>query len=224
MMTQSVRAQSARGLRLPIGIAWLAVTLVTSAAPVAQQELDAALRAKPQLQHGEKLFEVCAACHASDGGGEGDGGVPAIAGQHTRVILRQLIDFRHGKRWDLRMERIADSHYLAGAQDLADIAAYVASMPRTPNLGTGDGARLDAGTDLYARLCAGCHGSSAQGDGERGIPWLGGQHYQYLLREMYYTVDQRRPNLARDHMRLFARFEGTSFEAVADYLSRLPAQ
>ena len=84
-------------------------------APVAEQKLAAALGTKADLQHGAILFKACVTCHNSDGSGEFNGDVPAIAGQYQRVLLRQLIDFRYGKRWDVRMEAIASSHYLSGA-------------------------------------------------------------------------------------------------------------
>jgi cytochrome c553 len=206
-------------------LAWAALfasPAVTLAASVAQQQSDAALRAKPDVQHGESLFQVCVACHASDGGGSSNGDVPAIAGQYTRVIVRQLVDFHYGKRWDVRMEAIAKSHYLSGPQDLADIAAYVSGLPRISNPGRGDGQQLAHGMIVYQRLCASCHGASAQGDARNGLPWLAGQHYDYLLREMYYTFDHRRPNLA-PHLLVLDRFTRPEFEGVADYLSGLGA-
>jgi cytochrome c553 len=201
-------------------VALLASPALTLAASVAQQQSDAALHARPDVQHGESLFQVCIACHASDGGGSANGDVPAIAGQYPRVIVRQLVDFHYGKRWDVRMEAIAKSHYLSGTQDLADIAAYVSGMPRISNPGRGDGQQLAHGMKVYQRLCASCHGPAAQGDAREAVPWLAGQHYEYLLREMYYTFDHRRPNLA-PHLSLLDRFERPEFEGVADYLSGL---
>lgn len=215
-----MRAFRTAGIHTVAWVALLASPLLTLAASVAQQQFDAALRARADVQHGESLFQVCVACHASDGGGSVNGDVPAIAGQHQRVIIRQLVDFHYGKRWDVRMEAIAKSHYLSEAQDLADIAAYVSAMPPISNPGRGDGQRLAHGMKVYQRLCAACHGAAAQGDARKAIPWLGGQHYQYLLREMYYTFDQRRPNLA-PHLALLDRFERPEFEGVADYLSGL---
>jgi cytochrome c553 len=204
-------------------LAWAALfasPAVVRAAAVAQQLHEAALRAKPDVQHGETLFKACVACHASDGGGARNGDVPAIAGQYRRVIVRQLVDFHYGKRWDVRMEAIAKSHYLSGAQDLADIAAYVSGLPRISDPGRGDGQQVAHGMKVYQRLCASCHGKSAQGDPQNTVPWLAGQHYDYLLREMYYTFDHRRPNLAA-HLVLLDRFARPDFEGVADYLSGL---
>ena len=201
-------------------VALVAAPIMTSAAPLASQQAAAALRATPDVQHGESLFQVCIACHASDAGGTANGDVPAIAGQYRSVIVRQLLDFHYGKRWDVRMEAIAKSHYLSAAQDLADVAAYVSNMPRISNPGRGDGHQAAHGMTVYQRLCASCHGALAQGNARQSIPWLAGQHYEYLLREMYYTFDHRRPNLA-PHLSLLDQFERPEFEGVADYLSGL---
>ena len=200
--------------------ALFALPAIAWAASTAQQQLDEALRAKPDAQHGESIFKACVACHASDGGGSRNGDVPVIAGQYRRVVVRQLVDFHYGKRWDVRMEGIAKSHYLSGAQDLADVAAYVSSLPRISDPGRGNGERLAHGMKVYQQLCSSCHGPSGQGDAQKAVPWLGGQHYEYILREMYYTFDHRRPNLA-GHILLLDRFQRPEFEGVADYLSGL---
>jgi len=109
----------------------------------------AALGARPDLQHGANLFKACVTCHNSDGSGEFNGDVPAIAGQYRRVLLRQLVDFRYGKRWDVRMEAIASSHYLSGAQNLADVAAYVSALPRLTDPERGDGQLLAHGMQAH---------------------------------------------------------------------------
>ena len=203
-------------------VLWALLTLPAPAwtASVAEQQLAAALGANPDLQHGATLFEACVPCHNSNGSGEINGNVPAIAGQYQRVVLRQLIDFRYGKRWDMRMEAIVRSHYLSGAQDLADVAAYVSALPRVTDPGRGDGQLLAHGMHVYQSECSSCHGSAGQGDPQKAVPWLAGQHYEYLLREMYYTFDNRRPNLT-NHRVFLDRFTRPDYQGVADYLSGL---
>jgi cytochrome c553 len=200
--------------------ALVALSVPAWAATVSEQQLAAALSGKPDLQHGASLFKACVTCHNSDGSGEFNGDVPAIAGQYRRVLLRQLVDFRYGKRWDVRMEAVASSHYLTGAQDLADVAAYVSALPRFTDPGRGDGQLLAHGRQVYQSACASCHGPSGQGDAQKAVPWLAGQHYEYLLREMYYTFDHRRPNLT-DHHVFLDRFTRPDYQGVADYLSGL---
>jgi cytochrome c553 len=199
----------------------LCLSLPLAAASVVQQELDAVVRSKPDLNHGEQLFIICAACHASNGGGSENGDVPAIAGQHARVIARQLVNYRHARRWDVRMERIADQHHLNSTQDLADITGYVASMDLQPARASGDGTLVGRGADIYSRLCSTCHGPTAGGDNAQSVPRLAGQHYEYLSRQMYDAVDARRPNFSRQHISLFKRFERADIIGLADYLSRI---
>jgi cytochrome c553 len=200
----------------------LILPALTWPASVPEQLLAAASGAKPDMEHGASLFMACVRCHNSDGSGEYDGDVPAIAGQHREVLLRQLVDFHYGKRWDVRMEAIASSHSLSSAQDLADVATYVSALPQFTDPGRGNGEHRTHGMQLYQSVCASCHGSSGQGDARKAVPWLAGQHYKYLLREMYYASDNRRPNLA-NHRALLVEFARPDYEGVADYLSGLIA-
>src|SRR5688572_27597649 len=88
----------------------------------ASKDLAQVLAGKPDASHGAKLFEQCVACHGTDGGGTVNGSVPRIAGQHYRVLARQIVDFRHGKRWDMRMEGVATSHsILPELPDITDV-------------------------------------------------------------------------------------------------------
>jgi len=188
----------------------------------AQQELAAARSLRPSLDRGAELYLTCAACHGEDGGGTADGQVPRIAGQHASVLQKQLVDFRHDRRWDVRMEHFADRHHLSDAQAIADVSAYISRLGAGRRGGTGDEAHLPYGAQGYAQLCASCHGAAAEGSGERGIPRLAGQHYEYLRRQIYDAADGRRPNFSTAHIRLLAHLDHEQIAAIADYLSRLP--
>src|SRR5881396_2603261 len=109
-MTSGIRRAAYLALLLPA---------LSFAAGTAQRELGEVLRSKADPVHGAQLFAQCMACHGSDGGGEVTGAVPRIAGQHYRVLVKQLVDFRYGKRWDFRMEGMADRHHLPGPKDIA---------------------------------------------------------------------------------------------------------
>ena len=58
------------------------------------------------------------------------------------MIVKQLADFRRSQRLDIRMEHFADRRHLEGAQDIADVAAHVATLPRRGQAGIGNGAAL----------------------------------------------------------------------------------
>lgn len=182
-----------------------------------------AMKLEPDVQHGAELFSTCAACHAADGLGTEDGSIPAIAGQHVSVLVKQLVDFRHDRRWGERMRNFASQHNLSGPQDLLDVAAYAESLPRWPPLegGTGDGSEMKEGYVVYHRDCAECHGPLGLGELRRMRPRLAGQRYQYLLRQLEETADRMRPGMDVTHVKLIGALSAEERRAVADYLSRL---
>jgi len=206
-----------------IGCMSLFIASASEAANSARSELDAALRANPGLVRGGTLFTQCRSCHGPAGGGDSGGSTPRIAGQHYRVIVKQLIDFRYGKRWDFRMEGMADKHHLVGAQDVADVAAFVAALEPGGDPGVGSGEFTAQGAAIYGKQCSSCHGASAAGDDAHSIPRLAGQHYGYLMRQMYDAVDGRRPALTRLHGKRIAPLDFSEVRAVSDYLSRIGA-
>lgn len=179
--------------------------------------------AEQEHRPGEEIFVTCVRCHGGDGLGPRDGGAPAIAGQYPRVIITELVDFRthYSNRHDPRMDRIADSHLLSQPNDLAEIAYYVSTLSRGRVAPGGSGEWSKRGETIYHAQCAGCHGASAQGDGERGVPWLASQHYEYLRREILYSRDRRRPNMEKKHAELFQPMSQQDIDGLADYLSRL---
>ena len=191
------------------------------AAEVSEQELALVLGATADSVHGEQLFQLCAPCHGANGGGGLKGDAPVIAHQHRSVLARQLVDFRHGKRLDPRMEGMANKHHLATAQDLADVVSYVSRLPAPSSNARGDGRLVAEGAQVYASQCAGCHGRGAEGDDRSMTPRLAGQNYNYLLRQMYGAVDGRRSNVGAEHMHLLKHLAPSDFLGVSDYLSRL---
>jgi len=188
-------------------------------------EFDDAARLEPDVGRGAKLFDTCAACHGPDGTGTEDGAIPAIAGQHGSVLLKQLTDFRHQLRRDERMQYFTDRHHLPSAQELTDVAAYIASLPRFPRTGSGigDGSSLGEGASTYFRECERCHGPLGQGNLLMRRPRLSGQHYAYLLRQLEDTASKQRPGMDAAHVEMLQRMSANQMRGVADYLSRMSA-
>ncbi len=203
----------------PLAVALL--PLWAGAAENARSELDAALRSTPNLNHGAELFRNCAVCHGGSGQGSLDGGVARIGGQHASVIAKQLVDYRHARRWDIRMEHFADQHHLVDPQSIMDVASYIHHLTPDVPPGVGDGQLVDHGSQLFAERCKSCHGLSAEGSAAKIIPRLAGQHYEYLMRQIYDAVDGRRPNMSRAHVRMLAHLDRNDIVGLADFLSRL---
>jgi cytochrome c553 len=189
--------------------------------PTAYQEFLDTMQSRPDPDRGAQYFTICATCHGAKGGGTQSGEFPRIGGQYYTVLVRQLVAFRHGERWDFRMENFADRHRLADAQAIADVAGYVSQLddPSPPGVGSGD--LVEHGASTYFRLCESCHGASGQGDSAHVVPKIGGQHFQYLRRQIYDAVDGRRPGFPASHVQLLARLDHDDIVGVADYLSRI---
>jgi cytochrome c553 len=201
----------------------MATLAASPEAGAARAEFLAAAKLTPNAERGARHYETCAACHGSAGLGVADGSVPAIAGQHGSVLLKQLVDFRHDQRWDERMQHFTDQHHLPTAQDVTDVAAFVSRLPRFPAMSDsiGDGAFLREGASAYFRVCEACHGPLGQGDVLRLRPRLAGQHYEYLLREMGETAAGYRPGMDPAHIERLRKLSPEEIRGVADYLSRL---
>jgi cytochrome c553 len=204
----------------------MAATLVSLAGPPAlaaasaQQDYADAMSATPDTERGAQLFSACATCHGADGGGKADGVVPRLAGQHARVIIRQLVDYRYDKRRDPRMEPVAHTQSLRDAQGIADVAAFAAALPARAPAGKGSGAFVDAARQVYAARCAGCHGMEGQGEPAIPVPRLAGQHYAYLLRQFHDALEGRRPALAESHATLLQDLDRDALQGLADMLAR----
>lgn len=206
------------------------------ASRAAAAELRTALALSGVPARGYQLFATCAACHGVDGMGQGDGTAPVIAAQYREVVLRQLVDYRYSLRWDLRMEHVAQLRNLQLPQDLADVAAYVASLEqRAERTGIGRGEHLAQGASKFIDRCAQCHGATGQGKASQtkpdqthrgrgttnsAVPKLAGQHHAYLLRQFLDVMEGRRPALGASHRRVMSDFDQALADGIADYLSR----
>src|SRR5689334_839005 len=118
---------------------WI-LSVAAHASPKVTEEFNAVLAKTVNLDHGAELFQTCAACHGANGGGSANGDVPRIAGQHFEVIVRQLVDYRHDSRWDIRMEHYAGRKLLDDTQSIADVAGYISQLSgdEVRNIGNGE--------------------------------------------------------------------------------------
>lgn len=187
----------------------------------AKAELRLALEATPDTAHGARLFTICTECHGPRGEGNASGWPPRIAGQHRRVIARELVDFRSGRRWYDPMKRIAGPHVLGSTQDIADVAAYAASLAPSSDTTPGPQRLAGKGARLYVDRCEWCHGAHGEGNDERFVPRVAGQQYEYLLRQLRDTIDAHRPNMREQHLRLLESCSMEELMGLAAHMSRL---
>ncbi len=203
---------------LPL-VALMAATLAPRGG--ALSEVSAALAAKADPARGAEIYRTCSACHGDDGGGVRDGSIPAIGGMPAPLVARQLVNFRREQRSDIRMEHFADARHLASAQEIADVAAYVASLERRTQAGIGDGRALDAGAKAYFRACASCHGALGRAGRDGATPALAGQHQAYLERQLRDALAGRRPSMHGIHRMPLRGLTDEELVGITDYLSRM---
>lgn len=206
------------GLVLTLAVA---SQVFASASQDSKDETEAALKLQPNAENGKKLYRNCALCHSPEGWGNPSGRFPQIAGQHPKVIIKQLADIRAKNRDNPTMYPFAQSQFLKGPQGMADIAAYVSSLPMVPNNELGPGTDLARGEQLYKDNCTKCHGENGEGHNDDYYPRIHGQHYEYLLRQLKWIKSGKRRNADKKMTKQIHGFSEDDLKAVADYTSRI---
>jgi cytochrome c553 len=207
-------------LALGVVLGWAEMVTATEVED-AKREYELAMGLTPDPDNGKRVYLTCAVCHRPEGWGSQDGNYPQIAGQLSSVIIKQLADIRARNRDNPIMYPFAVPRILGGAQEIADVAAYISKLPMTPQNGVGPGRDLERGEKLYADNCVECHGKHGEGNAEDHIPALWGQHYRYLVRQFEEIKIGKRRNADPEMRKQIKRFTGRDIRAVMDYTSRL---
>lgn len=195
--------------------------IVAEPASEAMHEYEQALSLTPDPENGKKVYHICAVCHTPEGWGLESGAYPQVAGQLPTVLIKQLADIRARNRDNPTMLPFTSPRLLGGAQEIADVAAYISRLPMTPHNGTGPGNDLQWGEKLYKDNCTECHGERGEGNLEDHIPAISGQHYRYLLRQFEWIKMERRRNADKKMVKQIHNFTHRDIRAVLDYVSRI---
>ncbi len=186
-------------------------------------EQDAALHLTPNLENGLDVFEVCSACHLPEGWGTKEGTFPQLAGQHRKVLIKQLSDIRALNRDNPTMYPFALPESIGDEQAIADVTEYIYKLKMNPDNGKGpDTADMAKGEKLYKDNCVKCHGDIGQGEAEKFYPRLAGQHYNYMLRQFEWIRDGKRRNANPDMVEQIKGFSQQDMVDVINFVSRIP--
>jgi cytochrome c553 len=165
---------------------------------------------------------VCAACHGADGN-SAIALNPKLAGQHPEYLLKQLINFKEGKRANAVMAGMVAN---LTPDDMKSLAAYFAGQKQTlakaKSNGVGSlGEKIYRGgiAATHVPACASCHGANGAGIPKQ-FPRLAGQHADYALTQLRAFRLGERAN-APMMMTIAAKMTDAEMQAVADYMQGL---
>jgi cytochrome c553 len=131
-------------------------------------------------------YQPCATCHGNKAQGNVELGAPALAGQDSTYLQRQLQHFNAGIRGaDPRDTRGAQMKAMAGTlsdDDIVVIADYVSALP-APEVQSQAQGDLKNGNNYYQSKCGACHGGQAQGNTSLNAPALALLDPAYLKRQ-----------------------------------------
>ena len=187
----------------------------------AAREVEQALALTPDLEKGLETYRSCALCHTAEGWGLANGTVPQLAGQHRKVVIKQLADIRAGNRDAVLMVPYASVESIGGTQAVADVAGYIDTLEISVGGGKGPGDDLELGKRLYQENCTRCHGATGEGDDDSYNPRIQGQHFKYLVRQFEWIRDGKRRNANAEMVTQIRGFDDRETRAVLDYVSRL---
>ena len=178
---------------------------------------------------GKNAAAACGACHGADGATGLDPTYPNLAGQNEKYLLGQLKMIQSGQREILLM-----AGQLTGKseQDLADLAAYYASLPGKVAQASGSDEELAQGEQIYragiarkgVAACTACHNPNGTGNAQAGFPSIAGQSAAYTVAQLTAYREQTRTSDEGVGGMMRGVAEGltdTEIKRVADYIQGL---
>jgi cytochrome c553 len=203
--------------------------LVALLLPAAVLLAPAGAAAAGDPEAGKAQSTTCAACHGQDGAQGLDGTYPPLAGQNEAYLFKQLKMIQDNERVIALMTGQLNGK---SDQDLADLAAYYASLPPRRDQAKGDDTAISAAQQIYrggiadqgVAACSACHGPNGAGNTPAGFPRIGGMPAPYTIAQL---TAYREGERATDEgfggmMRGVARgLTDGQIELLADYLQGL---
>ncbi len=172
------------------------------------------------IGRGATLAQRCAICHGPQG--VSDANSPNLAGQFAAVTYKELIDFKTGARVNVVMSPFAAN---LSNQDMLDIAAYYAYLPRVPSNKLDPAVIAPPIVTIGAPMrnippCGSCHGDI---DNKAGSPWLGGQSAVYIKAQLHaFAAGTRRNDISQQMRNIARQMTAEEIDQVASYYEAQP--
>jgi cytochrome c553 len=172
------------------------------------------------IGRGATLAQRCAICHGPQG--VSDANSPNLAGQFAAVTWKELVDFKTGARVNVVMSPFAAN---LSNQDMLDIAAYYAYLPRVPSNKLDPAMAAPPIVTIGAPMrniapCGSCHGDI---DNKAGSPWLGGQSAVYIKAQLQaFAAGTRRNDISQQMRNIARQMTAEEIDQVARYYEAQP--
>ena len=175
------------------------------------------------MARGEEIVQAkCFICHGMEGESSSPA-FPRLAGQNASYMLRQLNDYKSGRRQSSTMQPMVED---LNEADFKAISAYFASRTThghevlDPELAqVGQYIYKYGNPDAGVASCASCHGNNAHGSEQ--LPRLAGQHAQYTLNQLKQFNKRQRTNDNTVMHAIASKLTELEAKAVSAYLSGL---
>lgn len=179
--------------------------------------------AAADLVKGQETYGgVCIACHGEAGKSMLPEN-PVLAQQHPEYLVKQLSEYKDGKRADPIMLGMAA---MLSDEDMKNVSAYLAQQKADPGAAT-DKDLVALGEKIYRggiqdrniASCAGCHSPNGAGIPAQ-YPRLSGQHAQYIVTQLNQFRDGTRDN-NQQMTDVAAKLNDKEIKALGEYIAGL---
>jgi cytochrome c553 len=206
-------------MKTAVALIIAALTSVGAGSALAEE---AKAAAQPDPAKGQVTAATCMACHTADGS-RGAPAYPILQGQHPEYIVKQLTEFKAGKRKNAIMSGMAAA---LSEDDMKNVAAFYASKQAKPGFAKNKDT-VALGEQIYrggiaARqvpACAGCHSPNGAGIPAQ-YPRVGSQQGDYLEAQLTAFHSGARTN-SPQMMTIAGKMNESEIKAVADYIAGL---
>ena len=208
-------------MKLPAALNVFALLAVLAAACAGSVFAAEAIAVKADPAKGQALAATCMACHTADGS-RGSPANPILQGQHPEYIVKQLQEFKSGKRKNAVMMGMVGA---LSDDDMKHIAAFYGSKKAKPGFAKSKdtvalGEQIYRGGILERQVpaCAGCHSPTGAGLPVQ-YPRVGGQHGDYTEAQLLSFRAGQRNNVQM--VAIAGRLNDREIKAVSDYIAGL---
>jgi cytochrome c553 len=176
--------------------------------------------ATPTLPESNSLYAPCVSCHQVNAWGSADGVIPSLAAQQPRYLEKRLRSFRFDAREVVAPPVPAHSKW-DSERNSAALVKYLSDLQPNPSPLMGPAEHLRVGQEIYAHICAACHGADGLGESRLPIPRIAGQNYPYLRLQIEEAAELHGDRAPPEMTGALRGMRSADKAALADYISRL---